>query len=51
MIRKKSTRKEMTQEIKYIYTYDKLYMNRCYPELGKCGFSPAIPGVQTNFYR
>ena len=22
---------------------------RCYPELGKCGFFPANPRVQTNF--
>ena len=25
-------------------------VNSCYPELGKFGFSPANPGVQTNFY-
>ena len=24
--------------------------NRCYPELGKCEFFPANPGVQTNIY-
>ena len=23
-------------------------LNRCYPELRKCGFFPANPGVQTN---
>ena len=26
-------------------------LNRCYPELGKYGFFPANPGVQTNLYR
>ena len=25
--------------------------NSCYPELCKCGFFPANPPVQTNFYR
>ena len=35
--------------IKAIFGFVSVY-NRCYPELGKSGFFPANPGIQTNYY-
>ena len=37
----------MTNNKGFVY----MTTNRYYPELSKCGFSPANPVEQTNFYR